>query len=73
MNDEQVARLLEVLTEIRDELRLVRSHVVPTTEPWELSTRLRAATKSMSDARLASRCLSVEEFDAALQAINKGL
>lgn len=70
MSDEQVTALTGVLTEIRDELRLVRSAVIPSNNPADLSDKLIHAASSFEKAQWFMRisALPMEEFDAALKA-----
>jgi hypothetical protein len=70
MSDEQATILTGLLTEIRDELRLVRSAVIPSNNPADLSDRLIKATSSFERALWYTRisALPMEEFDAALKA-----
>lgn len=70
MSDEQATILTGLLTEIRDELRLVRSAVIPSNNAADLSDRLTHAASSFEKAQWFMRisALPMEEFDAALKA-----
>lgn len=74
MNDEQTTALLGLLTEIRDELRLVRSVVLSDNDdPSDLSYRLQRATTTFERSQWYKTLfgLSKEELLAALQAENQ--
>lgn len=69
MNNDQPA-IIELLTEIRDELRLVRSAIIPSNNASDLSESLIKAALSFEKAQWYVRisALPMEEFDAALKA-----
>ncbi len=69
MSDEQATKMIELLTEIRDELRLVRDTVAPgLDDAAKLQSRLRSATSAFDLAR--SRIKWSEEHYKDIQPIN---
>lgn len=75
MSDEQTTALIGLLTDIRDELRLVRSVVISDDDPSHLSYRLQCATRTFERMQWYKTLfsLSKEELLTALEADNQRL